>query len=154
MGKENTFRSGTTSQVQPGSNGMTSTTYDMLSKSAQGMRFGVVVAVNLTTKEITYNVLEDNISTYKVGKALPLYPNQIQIPDIGYVVPLVIGPAKNVGVISNAKNKSTYYMDPIGIWQTVDNNKVVRTSTFSPTSPSTVVNKLNINTSEIGIPNE
>jgi hypothetical protein len=154
MGKENTFRSGTTTQVQPGSSGMSSTTYDMLRRSSQGMKFGIVTAINLTTKEITYNIIEDNVGAYKAGKALPLYPNQIQIPDIGYVVPLVIGPANNVGVISNAKNKSTYYMDPIGIWQTVNDNKIVRTNTFSPSSPSTVINKLNINTSEIGIPNE
>jgi hypothetical protein len=154
MGKENNFKAGVTSQVQPGSNGLTTNAYSVMNKSGQGMRFGIVTAINLTTKEITYNIIEDNVGAYKAGKALPLYPNQIQIPDIGYVVPLVIGPANNVGVISNAKNKSTYYMDPIGIWQTVNDNKIVRTNTFSPSSPSTVVNKLNINTSEIGIPNE
>ena len=150
MGKENTFKAGVTTQYQPGSN----TTYDLLGRSSQGMKFGIVVDINLVTKEITYNTIEDNVGAYKVGKAKPLYPNQIQVPDIGYVVPLVIGPDVNVGVVSKAKNKTIYYMDPIGIWQTVDNNKIVRTETLSPPLSIVNVGRQNINTSEIGIPNE
>ena len=150
MGKENTFKSGVTTQYQPGSG----TPYDLLSKSSQHTKFGIIVAIDLITKEITYNTIEDNVGAYKVGKAKPLYPNQIQIPDIGYVVPLIIGPTNNAGVISNAKNKTTYYMDPIGIWQTVDDNKIVRAESFSPPLAVTNVGRQNINTSEIGIPNE
>ena len=151
MGRENTFKAGVTSQSQPGGD---SNLYDTLSRSSQGMKFGIVVDINLVTKEITYNTIEDNVGAYKVGKAKPLYPNQIQVPDIGYVVPLVIGPDVNVGVISKAKNKTIYYMDPIGIWQTVDNNKIVRTETLSPPLSIVNVGRQNINTSEIGIPNE
>ena len=151
MGRENTFKAGVTSQSQPGGD---SNLYDTLSRSSQGMKFGIVVDINLVTKEITYNTIEDNVGAYKVGKAKPLYPNQIQIPDIGYVVPLMIGPTNNAGVISNAKNKTTYYMDPIGIWQTVDNNKIVRAESFSPPLAVINVGRQNINTSEIGIPNE
>ena len=93
------------------------------------------------------------MSSKKLGKAIPLYKNKIQLPTIGSIIPLLRGPSTNVGIQKNQYDKTTYYLDPIGVWQTVDNNIVQRTTSLSPTADEVSMSKLNIKGAEIGIPN-
>lgn len=115
-------------------------------------QFGIVKVVNPVTKEIVYDAIEDNMSSQKLGKALPLYKNKIQLPTTGSIVPLLRGPNTNVGVITNQYNKIAYYLDPIGVWQTVNDNLVERIIDISPLTSEVNIDKLSIKGIEIGIP--
>lgn len=152
MGNESTIRTGTTNKSTRKGISTTSTSISNLAPSSI-YQFGVVTAINPTTKEIIYNALEDNVASQKLGRALPLYKNKIQLPDIGYIVPLLRGPNVDVGPISNQYGKTTYYLDPIGIWQTVEENKIERTADISPEPNEVKVNKLDIKNIGIGISN-
>lgn len=147
MGKENSIKTGTTSKQPLGGVGLA--TYNLNTKLPSSIyQYGIVTAINTATKEITYNVIEDNISINKIGKATPLNPGNIRLPDIGYVVPLLKGPDINISLNSGQYDKTTYYLDPIGIWQNVNENKIQKTLTSSNTN----VTSKEIKKTEIGIP--
>jgi len=155
MGKENSIKTGTIVKTPRSLSTNTSinigNTSSLLPSSTY--QFGVVTAVNPITKEIICNAIEDNMSSQKSIPAIPLYKNKIQLPNTGSIVPLLRGPNTNVGILSHEYDKTTYYLDPIGIWQTVDNNTIVRTVSLSPPTNEVNVNKLSIKGAEIGIPN-
>jgi hypothetical protein len=152
MGKENFIRTGTNNKssdyvgVSSLSNnlrvGLPSSTFD----------FGVVVSVDTVTREIRYNVIEDNLVTGKLGLAKPLYKNKIQLPDVGYVVPLLRGPDTNIQSNGGQYSKTTYYLDPININQTVNQNKVEKRDTLSPSTSDVRIDKNNIKNANLGIP--
>jgi hypothetical protein len=151
MGSENTIRTGTTNGNNR--NGSFSNSNSISSTSPSSIyQFGIVTAINPTTKEIIYNAIEDNVASRKLGKALPLYKNKIQLPTTGSVVPLLRGPNTDISAIGGQYSKTVYYMDPIGIWQTVEENIIERTSNMFPQSAENRVDKLDIKNAEIGIP--
>jgi hypothetical protein len=152
MGKENTISTGTTKKNNRQGLSVNSNSLSNLLPSST-YQFGLVIGVNPTTKEIIYNAIEDNVTVNKQGKALPLYKNKIQLPDIGYVVPLLRGPNTDVSVNSGQYSKTTYYLDPIGIWQTVEENKISKSQNFSAKTITADINKLNIKLAELGIVN-
>jgi hypothetical protein len=155
MGRENSIKTGTIVKTPRNLSTNTSSNIgnapSLLPSST--FQFGIVTAVNPETKEIVYNTIENNMSSKKLGRAIPLYKNKIQLPSVNSIVPLLRGPNTNVGILKNQYDKTTYYLDPIGIWQTVDNNIVERTTSLSPSSNEVNINKLNIKGAEIGIPN-
>ena len=155
MGKENSIKTGTIVKTHRNLSTNTSSNIgnapSLLPSSTY--QFGIVTAVNPTTKEVIYDAIENNMSSKKLGKAIPLYKNKIQLPTIGSIIPLLRGPSTNVGIQKNQYDKTTYYLDPIGVWQTVDNNIVQRTTSLSPTADEVSMSKLNIKGAEIGIPN-
>ncbi len=151
MGRENTIRTGTTSKNRNTSFSNSNSINGIAPSSVY--QFGIVTAVNPTTKEIIYNAVEDNVASKKLGKALPLYKNKIQLPGIGYIVPLLRGPNTDIGTLNGQYSKTTYYMDPIGVWQTVEDNKIERTADISPEPAEVKVSKLDVKNTEIGISN-
>jgi len=155
MGKENSIKTGTIVKTPRSSNINTSINIGNAASllPSSTYQFGVVIAVNPVSKEIVYNAIEDNMGSQKQGKALPLYKNKIQLPNIGYIVPLLRGPNPDVSVLSNQYTKTTYYLDPIGVWQNIQDNKIERTTNTSPLTPDVSVDKINIKLTEIGIPN-
>lgn len=152
MGRENTIMTGTTKKSNRQGLSVNSNSLNTLLPSST-YQFGLVIGINPTTKEIIYNAIEDNVAVNKQGKALPLYKNKIQLPDIGYVVPLLRGPSTDISVNGGQYNKVTYYLDPIGIWQTVEENKIEKSPGMSPATPTADVTKLNIKLAELGIVN-
>jgi len=152
MGRENTITTGTTKKNNKQGLSINSNSLSNLLPSST-YQFGVVIGINPTTKEIIYNAIEDNVTVNKQGKAIPLYKNKIQLPNIGYVVPLLRGPNTNISVNSGQYSKTTYYLDPIGIWQTVEENKISKTQGFSANTDTADVSKINIKLAELGIVN-
>ena len=152
MGSENTILTCTTSRNNRKGISFNSNSITGLAPSSI-YQFGIVTTVNPTTKEIIYNIIENNVASQKLGKALPLYKNKIQLPGIGYIVPLLRGPSNDVSAVGGQYAKTTYYMDPIGIWQTVEDNKVERTNDMSPEPTEVKISKLDIKNIEIGISN-
>ena len=155
MGKENSIKTGTIVKTPRSLSTNTSINIGNASSllPSSTYQFGVVTGVNTTTKEIVYNAIEDNMGNQKPGKAIPLYKNKIQLPSVGSIVPLLRGPSTDVSVLNGQYVKTTYYLDPIGVWQNVDNNIIERSPSMSPLTNEVNVNKLNIKLSEIGIPN-
>lgn len=155
MGKENSIKTGTIVKTPRSSNINTSVNIGNAASllPSSTYQFGIVIGVNPVTKEIIYNAIEDNMGSQKQGTALPLYKNKIQLPNIGYIVPLLRGPNTEVSVLNGQYVKTTYYLDPIGVWQDIQNNKVERSANTSPLTPEISVDKVNIKLSEIGIPN-
>jgi hypothetical protein len=155
MGRENTIKTGAI--VKTSRNLSTNTSSNIGNAPSllpsSPYQFGIVTGVNPVTKEIVYNIIEDNMGSKKLGKAIPLYKNKIQLPTTGSIVPLLRGPSTNTSIISQQYRKTVYYLDPIGIWQTVDNNTVQRSPSLSPLTDEISVSKLNIKLSEIGIIN-
>ena len=155
MGKENSIKTGTI--VKTPRSLSTNTSFNIGNAPSllpsSTYQFGVVTAVNPITKEIICDAIEDNVGSKKSVPAIPLYKNKIQLPSTGSIVPLLRGPNTNVGILSNQYDKTTYYLDPIGVWQTVDDNTIVRTVSLSPPTNEVNVNKLSIKGAEIGIPN-
>ena len=155
MGKENSIKTGTIVKTPRSLSTNTSMNIgnapSLLPSSTY--QFGIVTAVNPVTKEIICNAIEDNMSSKKSVPAIPLYKNKIQLPTVGSIVPLLRGPNTQVGILNKQYDKTTYYLDPIGVWQTVDNNIVERTIALSPPTNEVSINKLSIKGVEIGIPN-
>ena len=152
MGKENTIRTGTTSRGNRNGSSSNSNSISNVAPSST-YQFGIVTAVNPTTKEIVYNAIENNVASQKLGKATPLYKNKIQLPGIGYIVPLLRGPNTDINIVGGQYSKTTYYMDPIGIWQTVEENRIERTIDMSPQPTDVSVSKLDVKNVGIGISN-
>ena len=152
MGSENTIRTGTVNGNNRNRSFSNSNNISNVAPSSI-YQFGIVTAINLTTKEIVYNAIEDNVASQKLGKALPLYKNKIQLPTTGSIVPLLRGPNTDVSVIGGQYSKIVYYMDPIGIWQTVEKNIVERTADISPAPKDVNVSNIDIKNIEIGISN-
>jgi hypothetical protein len=151
MGKENNIKTGTIHRKSHG--GVSMSTFNLKDKLPSSVyQFGIVNAINPDTREIGYIIIEDNVSTGKVGTAKPLYPNRIQLPDIGYVIPLLRGPDIGISTTPGRNSKTMYYLDPIGIWQNVDDNSIRRSTTVSNKSPESNVSKADIIKSNIGIP--
>jgi hypothetical protein len=151
MGKENTIRTGTTTKKTHNGLSINSNSLSSLAPSSV-FQYGVVAAVNPTTKEIIYNIIEDNVVVNHPGKALPLYKNKIQLPGIDYIVPLLRGPNTDISVNGGQYAKTAYYLDPIGIWQTVEQNKIEKTAYEFSNPPEDNVTNININKAEVGIP--
>lgn len=151
MGKENTIVTGTVRRFPNRGASINSGANLDNTLPSSPYQFGIVEGIDPTTREIVYRIIENNVANNKLGKAKPLYKNKIQLPDVGYVVPLLRGPSVDVSNINDQYAKTTYYLDPIGIWQTVDKNIIERSAPKLANEIS--VNKENINQVLIGIPN-
>jgi hypothetical protein len=152
MGKENSIKTGTNISSKFSNNGVGLSAYNLnqsLPKSIYS--FAVVTFVNPVGKLISYNMIEDNLGLTKTGTAIPLYPNKIIVPAIGSVVPLLRAPDTNISTNSGQYSKTTYYLDPIGVQQTVNGNTIIKEVPNTPAESN--VNNINIQNSIIGIPN-
>jgi hypothetical protein len=111
---------------------------------------GVVVSVNTGTREIVYAPLANNISLNKKGIAKPLTLNYQQLPQSGDIIKLTANSDSSVSNNSDTGRNSVYYdPNPIGVYQTVNNNKVELGPGTNNTSTSTDIN--DIKKADIGI---
>jgi len=151
MGSENTIRTGTTrSKTSFGAGASTLST--ILPNATKN--YGIVRAVNSETREIKYTPIINNLASNKIASAFPMNTNMVHLPKPGYVVRLEVGPNIDI-TIPGASGTNTVYYDPnpIGIWNSVSDNKIEVTTSTSPQTPDVKVSKDNINQSQIGLPN-
>ena len=150
MGKENSIRTNTNISSKLIGNGTGFSSYNLNQKLPKSIySYAIVTFVNPVGKLITYNIIEDNLGLNKTGTAIPLYPNKIIIPTTGSIIPLLRGPDTNVGTNTEQYSKTTYYLDPIGVQQTVNGNIIIKEVPKIPTESN--VNTINIKSANIGI---
>ena len=151
MGSENTIRTGTTKSNRSFGAG-SSTLSSILPISSKN--FGIVRAVNPETREIKYTPIVNNIASNKTASAFPITTNIVHLPKPGYVVRLEVGPNIDI-TVPGAPGANTIYYDPnpIGIWNSVNDNQIEVSNSLSPKTSDVTINKDNINKSQIGIPN-
>jgi hypothetical protein len=152
MGKENTIRTGTTfSSKNLGTSAHSSTLRSILPSHL--VNYGIVRAVNPTTREIRYTPIVNNVASNKTGTAIPISTNTIHLPKPGYIVRIEVGPSTDISTPGSSGSQTVYYdPSPVGVWQTVDNNQINVSSTQSPLTPIQNLDKNNIQQSQIGIP--
>lgn len=121
-----------------------------LTKGTSPYFYGVVTYVNPETRAIQYDVLEDNISSGRIGEAIPAYKDNITLPQLNDVVPLFNGPTADSGLLSEQYSKTVYYLDPISNLGDLAENGLVRTTIFSPLPPEVNPDTKNYLTSDIG----
>lgn len=131
---------GTGATIKTGGNNKSSyyrssaTANSYYSRDSNPYMFGKVITVNTGASgevSIIYTPLVDRITSSgneKQGIAYPLYINQTKIPEVGSIVPLLRAPSRvnqtDVSNVVNQYSKSTYYLDPVDIQGTVNNNTV------------------------------
>lgn len=96
------------------------------SKNQNSFVYGIVTEININ-KSIVYTPMEDRVGNggEKKGIAYPFYGNNQQAPKKNDIVPLLSGPTRFIGNESvNQYDRTTYYLDPINIQSTVDDNGV------------------------------
>lgn len=84
--------------------------------------YGFVIDNSNPDRSITYRPIGDNISPTKIGKAVPFHANNIQLPGIGEIVPLLKGPDNVAGDFSSQYEQITYYLNPVTVNQNVSDN--------------------------------
>lgn len=146
MGKENNIRTKTNLSSAFLNRGGGIPIYNLKQHNPKSpYAYGIVTFVNPNDKSIKYSVIEDNVVTNKIGFALPLYPNKTQIPDIDYVVPLVKAPTADATQPGGSYNKTTYYLDPISVHNTISSNKIRNLDNQSSSLPTSDINNIDIN---------
>ena len=152
MGKENSITTGTTRARRVAGLSNSSTLSSILPTSSQN--YGIVQAVNPTTREIRYTPIINNLASNKTGAAIPKSTNMVHLPKPGYVVRLEIGPNTDITVPGSSGANVVYYdPNPVGIWGSIDDNKVEVAPSKSPATPVSDLSLKNINQAQIGIPN-
>jgi hypothetical protein len=128
MGPGTTIKTGGAGNSSNMNKSMKNTYY---SKGHDIFSYGVVKEIK-SDSSIIYSPLRNKIgSNDKFGIAYPFYNNKV-LPLTGSIVPLVVGPALNIdNNPSNQYDVSTYYLDPVIINQTVNDNIV---NTQSPSN--------------------
>jgi hypothetical protein len=113
------------------------------SKTYKSINLGIVISVNELTREIIYAPLHNNISLNKKGIAKPSTNNFQHLPKPGYIIKLKSNSDSSISNISESGKNTVYYEpSPIGVWQSVDNNKV-------EIGPNVSDNPVDINISDI-----
>jgi hypothetical protein len=151
MGSENTIRTGTTRPKK--SFGVGSSTLSSILPNAT-KNYGIVRAVDSETREIKYTPIINNLASNKIASAFPMNTNMVHLPKPGYVVRLEVGPNIDITVPGASGTNTVYYdPNPIGVWNSVNDNTIEVATSTSPKTPDVKVNKDNINQSQIGLPN-
>lgn len=112
-------------------------------KSKDPYSYGFVIDNSNPDRSITYRPIGDNISPTKVGKAIPFHANNIQLPGIGEIVPLLKGPDNVAGEFSSQYEKITYYLNPVTINQNVNDNTSIPGGTGGGDGVNTNMNSYN-----------
>jgi hypothetical protein len=118
-------------------------------------QYGRVIEVNTKDRSIKYELINNNLGSSAIDNkrkfisvAKSYNPNFTRLPQVGELVPLITGPSKRAGSADGSYDMETYYLDPISVQGTVDDNKVPQNKTSVTTNPNSVNNyKLN----EIGV---
>lgn len=108
------------------------------SKNQNAFTYGIVLDIN-SDKSIVFTPMEDRVGKggEKKGIAYPFYGNNQQVPGKDSVVPLVSGPARFIGTNPvNQYDRTTYYLDPVNVQSTVNDNKIAGEGGDTPTENS------------------
>jgi hypothetical protein len=127
---------GPSRRKRKGGSSVSGTSY--YNKNQNTYSYGVVIQIN-DDKSIIYTPLGDRVTKggEKKGKAFPFYGNNQKVPAPDNIVPLVNGPAQSLdNDPSNQYNRTTYYLDPVDIQGTVNENNVSDTSGGQTNNPS------------------
>jgi hypothetical protein len=151
MGRENTIRTGIS--IPNKMLDMASNAYNSITRHHKANSYGLVRAVNPTTRQIIYSPISNNIPLAKQGIAIPLSTNFIKLPEPNNIVRIIIGPNTDTSV-ANVPGSNTVYYDPnpIGVWQTVDNNKINPGPTLDQKAKEISVNPKDLKQVTLGIP--
>lgn len=120
-------------------------------RSQDPYSYGIVLEYNENDQSVVYTPLEDRASTgnEKKGIAYPFSPNMAKVPTPGDVVPLLVGPDRFQGGMSNNVvnqfDKTTYYLAPLAINNAPNNNQIT-----DPTANNVQYNQ-NYNNTELGV---
>jgi hypothetical protein len=151
MGKENTIRTGI--NMPNRMLDMASSMHSSRAMSRPSFIYGLVKNVNPTTRDITYSPIESNIPTSKTGTASPLTNNFIKLPEIGNIVRIYSGPDTDASVSNSVGSKILYYdPNPVGVWKTVDSNKITQDTNIASKAKEVKVNAKDLKQAIIGIP--
>ncbi len=107
--------------------------------------YGFVIDNSNSDRSITYRPIGDNISPTKVGKAVPFHANNIQLPGIGEIVPLLKGPDRVAGAFSSQYEQITYYLNPVTVNQNVFDNTSIPGGAGGEGGVNTSMNSYNNN---------
>jgi hypothetical protein len=151
MGRENTIRTGVS--VPNRMLDMASNMRNSRINFAPPFKYGLVKMVNTTTRQIIYSILESNIPSSKTGIAIPISTNFSKLPEPNNIVKVFIGPDTDAS-IANIPGSTTVYYDPnpVGVWQTVDNNKIDQGPTLNKEAKEKSVNPKDLKQVITGIP--
>lgn len=124
--------------------------------ASQTYVYGRVVEV-FPDRSIKYELIQDNIGLTsvtntkgKTGVANPKNPYSIRLPLINEIVPLVKAPKNTVSTLPNQYDQVFYYLDPVNVQNTVDDNQAPRLPI--PAKPGKVdMSNKNIINNQIGI---
>jgi len=123
MGTNNTITTGG-KITRRNTSGISGGKLSFFDKNKDPYSYGFVLSRDESDRSITYRPISDNL-TVKIGKAIPFHANNIQLPDLGAVVPLLKGPDNTVGNTSSQYERITYYLNPVTINQNVDDNSSI-----------------------------
>jgi len=151
MGRENTIRTGVNVP-----NRMLDMTYNVSSAKkspAPHFTYGLVRDVNPSNRSISYSPIVSNVPSNKVGIAIPLSTNFVKLPEPNNIVRIFVGPDIDAS-IANSVGSNTMYYDPtpVGVWKTVDNNKIDQSLLQAPKDKASNVNAKDIKKAALGIP--
>jgi hypothetical protein len=115
--------------------------------------YGLVRDVNPSNRSISYSPIVSNVPSNKVGIAIPLSTNFVKLPEPNNIVRIFVGPDIDAS-IANSVGSNTMYYDPtpVGVWKTVDNNKIDQGLLQAPKDKASNVNAKDIKKSSLGIP--
>jgi hypothetical protein len=151
MGRENTIRTGI--NMPNRMLDMASNAYSSRNMSRPPFTYGLVRSINTATKEIVYSPIASNIPSLKTGIAIPMSTNIVKLPEPNNIVKIFAGPGTDASV-ANAPGANVIYYDPnpVGVWQTVDNNKITQGTTETPKAKEISVSNKDIKKATTGIP--
>ena len=90
----------------------------MGSKATSPYFYGVVTGVDNESRRIVFDILSgQNIGPNQVGEAVPFYKDNLTLPQIGDIVPLLNGPSPESGILGEAESRTLFYLPPISVDQ-------------------------------------
>lgn len=148
MGRENTIVTGNASVNDLGFNAPTVPSFIPAGDTTV---YGRVVLVR-NDRSIEYELIQNNLSPsaasdkkVKTGTAKPLYPYKVRLPIINEIVPLMKGPNTSVTNKKGMYDNTLYYLDPIGMFGTVNDNQAIQNAS----TPSNGVNSKSLSVIDI-----
>lgn len=132
MGRENTIVTGNASVNNVNFNTPTVPSFTPISKTTYGR---VVTVYN--DRSIDFELIQKNNNpsavnnkNVKTGQAKPLRPYSTRLPVVGEVVPLVEASATSIVTKEGMFDNTLRYDDPIGFWDTVNDNRAFENATI------------------------
>jgi hypothetical protein len=155
MGLETTIITGNSSVSSVGFNKSNTSPLTLYSNTDI---YGRVTKVNFD-RTIEYELIQNNLGVsavnninVKTGTAKPLQPYKVRLPILNEIVPLVKGPNITVGNKIGQYDNTLYYLDPIGVYNNVNDNQIVKNNIFINTKNSNSSLSINnIKKNQIGI---